>query len=47
MPTQARNTLIYGDNLAILREHIADESIDLRRQKAKRKKTDTQSELDL
>ncbi len=24
-----RNTLFYGDNLAILREHIADESVDL------------------
>ncbi len=27
--TPARNTLFYGDNLAILREHIADESVDL------------------
>jgi site-specific DNA-methyltransferase (adenine-specific) len=27
--TPARNTLFYGDNLAILREHIADESINL------------------
>lgn len=27
--TPARNTLFYGDNLAILREHIADESMDL------------------
>jgi adenine specific DNA methylase Mod len=27
--TPARNTLFYGDNLAILREHVADESIDL------------------
>jgi hypothetical protein len=26
MQTQARNTLFYGDNLAILREHVADES---------------------
>jgi hypothetical protein len=25
----AHNTLFYGDNLAILREHIADESVDL------------------
>lgn len=24
-----RNTLYYGDNLPILREHIADESVDL------------------
>jgi site-specific DNA-methyltransferase (adenine-specific) len=24
-----RNTLYYGDNLGILREHIADESVDL------------------
>jgi hypothetical protein len=24
----ARNTLFYGDTLAILREHIADESVD-------------------
>jgi site-specific DNA-methyltransferase (adenine-specific) len=24
-----RNTLYYGDNLAILREHVADESVDL------------------
>jgi site-specific DNA-methyltransferase (adenine-specific) len=23
------NTLFYGDNLPILREHIADESVDL------------------
>ncbi len=27
--TPARNTLFYGDNLAILREHIADESVNL------------------
>jgi site-specific DNA-methyltransferase (adenine-specific) len=27
--TPAPNTLFYGDNLAILREHIADESVDL------------------
>ena len=27
--TPARNTLFYGDNLAILREHVADESVDL------------------
>ena len=25
----AKNTLFYGDNLPILREHIADESVDL------------------
>ena len=24
-----QNTLFYGDNLPILREHISDESIDL------------------
>lgn len=24
-----RNTLYYGDNLAVLREHVADESVDL------------------
>jgi site-specific DNA-methyltransferase (adenine-specific) len=24
-----RNTLFYGDNLPILREHIPDESVDL------------------
>jgi site-specific DNA-methyltransferase (adenine-specific) len=24
-----RNTLFYGDNLPIMREHIADESVDL------------------
>jgi site-specific DNA-methyltransferase (adenine-specific) len=29
LKTLSRNTLFYGDNLAILREHIADESIDL------------------
>ncbi len=28
-PTIAANTLFYGDNLPILREHIPDESIDL------------------
>jgi len=28
-PTIATNTLFYGDNLPILREHIPDESIDL------------------
>jgi adenine specific DNA methylase Mod len=28
-PTTATNTLFYGDNLPILREHIPDESIDL------------------
>jgi len=27
--TMDRNTLYYGDNLAILREHIASESVDL------------------
>lgn len=27
--TLDKNTLFYGDNLAILREHIADESVDL------------------
>jgi hypothetical protein len=27
--TSARNTLFYGDNLAILREHVEDESVDL------------------
>ncbi len=27
--TPARDTLFYGDNLGILREHIADESVDL------------------
>ncbi len=27
--TPARNTLFYGGNLAILRDHIADESVDL------------------
>lgn len=26
---QPSNTLFYGDNLPILREHIADESVDL------------------
>lgn len=29
MPEVQKNTLFYGDNLSILREHIADESIDL------------------
>jgi 16S rRNA G966 N2-methylase RsmD len=29
MATPARNTLFYGDNLTILREHIADGSVDL------------------
>ena len=24
-----RNTLFYGDNLSVLREHIPDESVDL------------------
>ena len=24
-----RNTLYYGDNLAVLREHVGDESVDL------------------
>jgi site-specific DNA-methyltransferase (adenine-specific) len=28
-PSIAANTLFYGDNLSILREHIPDESIDL------------------
>lgn len=27
--TPSANTLFYGDNLAILREHIDDESVDL------------------
>ena len=27
--TPARNTLFYGENLPILSEHIADESVDL------------------
>ena len=27
--TAMRNTLYYGDNLDIMREHIADESVDL------------------
>ncbi len=27
--TPSGNTLFYGDNLAILREHITDESVDL------------------
>jgi 16S rRNA G966 N2-methylase RsmD len=27
--TPASNTLYYGDNLRILRDHIADESVDL------------------
>lgn len=26
---QAANTLYYGDNLDVLRKHIADESVDL------------------
>ncbi|MGB6698638.1 MAG: DNA methyltransferase [Methylocella sp.] len=29
LKTSARNTLFYGDNLAILREHVEDESVDL------------------
>lgn len=29
MPDAHKNTLFYGDNLSILREHIADESVDL------------------
>jgi site-specific DNA-methyltransferase (adenine-specific) len=29
LKTPARNTLFYGDNLAILREHVEDESVDL------------------
>jgi hypothetical protein len=28
-PTTATNTLFYGDNLPILREHIPAESVDL------------------
>ena len=28
-PSPATNTLFYGDNLDILREYIADESVDL------------------
>ena len=27
--TPSANTLFYGDNLAILREHVEDESVDL------------------
>jgi site-specific DNA-methyltransferase (adenine-specific) len=27
--TPTANTLFYGDNLAILREHVEDESVDL------------------
>ena len=27
--TPAANTLFYGDNLAILREYVGDESVDL------------------
>lgn len=29
LKTLSRNTLFYGDNLAILREHVEDESVDL------------------
>ena len=29
MVAEFRNTLFYGDNLAVFREHLADESIDL------------------
>jgi 16S rRNA G966 N2-methylase RsmD len=29
LKTPTVNTLFYGDNLAILREHIEDESVDL------------------
>jgi len=29
LKTPAHNTLFYGDNLAILREHVEDESVDL------------------
>jgi site-specific DNA-methyltransferase (adenine-specific) len=29
LKTPVRDTLFYGDNLAILREHIEDESVDL------------------
>jgi site-specific DNA-methyltransferase (adenine-specific) len=28
-PILTTNTLFYGDNLDILREHIADQSVDL------------------
>lgn len=48
------NRLYYGDNLGILREHIADESVDLVHldcmgfQKAKREaKASDQGKLDL
>ena len=27
--TDSGNTLYYGDNLAVLREHVGDESVDL------------------
>ncbi|MGA7385924.1 MAG: hypothetical protein WBW81_14910 [Methylocella sp.] len=29
LKTLTANTLFYGDNLAILREHVEDESVDL------------------
>jgi site-specific DNA-methyltransferase (adenine-specific) len=29
LKTPSANTLFYGDNLAILREHVEDESVDL------------------
>jgi 16S rRNA G966 N2-methylase RsmD len=29
MPGDFRNTLYYGDNLKVLREHLPDESVDL------------------
>jgi site-specific DNA-methyltransferase (adenine-specific) len=29
LKTPTGNTLFYGDNLAILREHVEDESVDL------------------
>src|SRR5690606_16808866 len=29
LPTPSSNTLFYGDNLEVLREHVADESVDL------------------
>ena len=29
MKTPAQNTLFYGDNLAVMRAYIADESVDL------------------
>jgi len=29
MPHRPQNTLYYGDNLEVLREHVADASVDL------------------